>query len=72
MDYLSDEFFEGLTKEEIEQLNSELCVSLQHYPIHITKSEYQLPLLLKLDGINFSTQLLSSPFLPRYIHVVIM
>ena len=27
MDYLNDEFFEGLSKEEIEQLNSELCVS---------------------------------------------
>ena len=27
MDYLNDEIFEGLTQEEIEQLNSELCVS---------------------------------------------
>lgn len=28
MDYLNDEFFDGLTKEEIEQLNSELCDDL--------------------------------------------
>jgi len=28
MDYLNDEFFEGLSKEEIEQLNDELCDDL--------------------------------------------
>ena len=38
MDYLNDEFFEGLSKEEIEQLNDELCVSQfsWDYSINIT------------------------------------
>ena len=52
MDYLNDEFFEGLSKEEIEQLNSELCVSLGQIDTNSRHLELYVADMIPQAGMN--------------------